>query len=57
MQRYRPASGGFLVDPERIEIVLRRMVRGLFCHGTGMRLPEFVPFKFVSIEGQPRNAA
>ncbi len=52
MQRYRPAFGGFLIDPERIEIVLRRIVRGLFYHGTGMRLPEFVPFKFVSRTSQ-----
>lgn len=57
MQRYRPGPGGFLIDRERIEIVLRRIVRGLFYHGIGMRLPEFVPFKVVSIEDQPRKAA
>ncbi len=57
MQRYRPGPGGFLIDRERIEIVLRRIVRGLFYHGIGMRLPEFVPFQFVSIEDQPRKAA
>jgi len=43
MQRYQPASGGFLIDPEHIEIVLRRIVRGLFYHGTGMRLPNSRP--------------
>jgi len=43
MQRYRPASGGFLIDLERIEIVLRRIVRGHFYHGTGMRLPNSCP--------------
>ena len=57
MQRYRPGPGAFLIDRERIGIVLRRIVRGLFYHGIGMRLPEFVPFNFVSIEDQPRKAA
>ena len=57
MQRYRPASGGFLIDRGRIEIVLRRIVRGPFSitgHGnasTGL----LVPFKFVSIGGPAKK--
>jgi hypothetical protein len=57
LQRYRANSGGLVVDRDRVGVVLRRIVRGLFYRDMGMRLPEFVPFQFVSIEDQPRKAA
>ena len=60
MQRYRPGPGGFLIDQLLVSVsrlFCAAFVRGLFYHGIGMRLPEFVPFKFVSIEDQPRKAA
>lgn len=57
LQRYRTNSSRFIVDRDRVGIVLRRIVRGLFYREIGMRLPEFVPFEFVSIEDQPRKAA
>lgn len=57
LQKYQRNSSGFEVDRDRIGIVLRRIVRGLFYRDIGMRLPEFVPFQFVSIEDQPRKAA
>jgi len=57
LQRYRPNPSRFVVDRDRVGIVLRRIVRGLFYRDIGMRLPEFVPFHFVSIEDQPRKAA
>ena len=57
LQRYRSNPSRFVVDRDRVGIVLRRIVRGLFYHEIGMRLPEFVPFQFVSLEDQPRKAA
>src|SRR6266436_1983827 len=57
LQRYRTNPSRFVVDRDRVGIVLRRIVRGLFYHEIRMRLPEFVPFQFVSIEDQPRKAA
>jgi hypothetical protein len=56
-QKYQRNSSRFEVDRDRVGIVLRRIVRGLFYRDIGMRLPEFVPFQFVSIEDQPRKAA
>jgi hypothetical protein len=57
LQRYRTNPSRFVVDRDRVGVVLRRIVRGLFYREIGMRLPEFVPFQFVSIEDQPRKAA
>ena len=57
LQRYRPTLSQFEVDRDRVGIVLRRIVRGLFYHDIRMRLPEFVPFRFVSISDEPRIAA
>jgi hypothetical protein len=57
LQRYRPDTSIFVVDRDRVGIVLRRIVRGLFYREVGMRLPEFVPFQFVSIDDQPKRAA
>jgi hypothetical protein len=57
LQKYQRSSSRLEVDRERVGIVLRRIVRGLFYRDIGMRLPEFVPFQFVSIEDQPRKAA
>jgi len=56
-QRYQSNPPRLEVDRDRIGGVLRRIVRGLFYREIGMRLPEFVPFQFVSIEDQPRKAA
>ena len=57
LQRYQTNPSRFVVDRDRVGIVLRRIVRGLFYREIGLRLPEFVPFQFVSIEDQPRKAA
>src|SRR5260370_27827914 len=57
LQRYRANSGGLVVDRDRVGVVLRRIVRGLFYRDMGMRLPEFLPFQFGSMEDQPRKAA
>jgi hypothetical protein len=57
LQRYRTNSSCLVVDRDRVGIVLRRIVRGLFFRELAIRLPEFVPFQFVSIEDQPRKAA
>ena len=57
MQRYQPDYGSFVVERKRVDAVLRRIVRGLFYRSVGMRLPEFVPFQFVSLSDQPRRAA
>jgi hypothetical protein len=50
LQRYQTNPSRFVVDRERVGIVLRRIVRGLFYREIGLRLPEFVPY-------QPRKAA
>ena len=57
LQRYSTNPSRFVVDRARVGVVLRRIVRGLFYREIGLRLPEFVPFQFVSIEDQPRKAA
>jgi hypothetical protein len=57
LQRYQPNPARFSIDRERVSIVLRRIVRGLFFHDVGIRLPEFVPFQFVALSDQPRKAA
>jgi hypothetical protein len=57
LQGYRPALSLLELDRDRIGIVLHRIVRGLFYHDIRMRLPEFVPFRFVSISHEPRIAA
>ncbi len=57
LQGYRPTLSLLELDRDRVGIVLRRIVRGLFYHEVGMRLPEFVPFRFVSISDEPRIAA
>lgn len=53
---YLPSPAGFNVDRNRVGIVLRRIVRGLFYYHTEECLPDSVPFNFVSIENQPRLA-
>jgi hypothetical protein len=57
LQRCETNPSRFFVDRDRVGVVLRRIVRGLFYRNVGMRLPEFVPFQFISIEDQPRRAA
>jgi hypothetical protein len=57
LQKYEPAPARLEVDRTRVGIVLCRIVRGLFYHNLGMRLPEFVPFQFVSLGDQPKKAA
>lgn len=57
LQKYRPNPCRFVVDRDRIGSVLRRIVRGLFYHNLGIRLPEFVPFHFVSLSDEPKRAA
>ena len=57
LDRYRPNPSRFEVARVRVGSVLCRIARGLFYHHTAMRLPENVPFQFVSIGDQPRVAA
>ncbi len=57
LQGYQPNPSRLIIDHDRVGIVLRRVVRGLFYRDTGMRLPEFVPFQVVSLCDQPKRAA
>lgn len=50
LRRYEAEPARMTIDSNRIGIVLHRIVRGLFYHHSGVRLPGAIPFDFCQVE-------
>jgi hypothetical protein len=57
LQKIDPETRGLRVDKARIEIVLHRIVRGIFYHHKKTQLPRSVPFKFKMLGDSKEHAA